>query len=124
MEGEGGGTEEGGWWGVLEAGACCVWVFFFSSGGERRGWWDAGFDWRLWIAGLGGWVGDSMSGARGVEGWGFLLGNIEVACGIFVVTVYIVTRVMGQWKEKTLGMFWNDFGLKVVDLIALHQYLS
>lgn len=38
----------------------CVGGFFFSSGGEGMGWWDAGFDWRLWIAGLfdwGWWVG-------------------------------------------------------------------
>lgn len=60
---------------------------FFSSGGEGRGWWDAGFDWRLWIAGLGGWVGDSMSGTGGVEDWGCLLGNIEVACELIIVTI-------------------------------------
>lgn len=92
MEGERGGAE-GGWTGggLVECaggwGMLCVGGFFFSSGGEGRGWWDAGFDWRLWISGLDGWVGGSMSGTRGVEDWGCLLGNIEVACEFIVVTI-------------------------------------
>lgn len=97
--------------------------FFFSSGGERRGWWDAGFDWRLWIAGLDGWVGGSMSGTRGVEDWGFLLGNIEVACGIFVVTILHSDQDDGTMEGKDAWDVLERFWIEVVDLVALHQYL-
>lgn len=94
----------------------CVGGFFFQA--EGRGWGGGmpgligGCGLRGFLIGVGGWVGGCMSGTRGVEDWGCLLGNIEVACEFIVVTILHSDQDDGTMEGEdawdVLERFWIE----------------